>query len=136
MYRAAGRIALIALCLSPSLATACLATKAGEFSITAESVTLLMSLQPTSPAVGKPFEVHVRLCDDSQTDIDGQLSGGALMPAHGHGMNYRPPTVAVAKGRATLTGFLLHMPGKWAFEFTLRRDGTSIHFRIPYLLTP
>ena len=95
-----------------------------------------MVLQPASPKVGEPFEVRVRLCDDAEADVKGQLSGRAQMPAHGHGMNYRPPTAHLTKGRATLTGYLLHMPGHWAFEFTLRRNGKSIRFQIPYTLAP
>ena len=41
----------------------------------------------------------------------------ATMPAHGHGMNYRPNIVVLGDGRFRADGLLLHMPGQWQLTF-------------------
>jgi hypothetical protein len=43
----------------------------------------------------------------------------AQMPAHGHGMNYRPTTERLGPGRFRATGLMLHMPGRWRLTFDL-----------------
>jgi hypothetical protein len=42
------------------------------------------------------------------------------MPAHRHGMNYRPTVAARGGGRYRAEGLLLHMPGAWEFRFDVR----------------
>jgi hypothetical protein len=37
------------------------------------------------------------------------------MPAHRHGMNYRPSVASLAGGRFRAEGLLFHMPGHWEF---------------------
>ncbi len=41
----------------------------------------------------------------------------AWMPAHRHGMNYRPSLTGTSAGRFRADGLLLHMPGRWEFVF-------------------
>jgi hypothetical protein len=41
------------------------------------------------------------------------------MPAHGHGMNYRPTATATAPGHYRFTGLMLHMPGRWRLTIDL-----------------
>jgi hypothetical protein len=43
----------------------------------------------------------------------------AQMPAHGHGMNYRPTAVSLAPDRFRISGLMLHMAGKWQLTFDL-----------------
>ncbi len=43
----------------------------------------------------------------------------ATMPAHGHGMNYRPQVTALGSGRFRADGLLLHMPGRWMLAFSV-----------------
>jgi hypothetical protein len=39
------------------------------------------------------------------------------MPAHGHGMNYRPKAERIGAGHYRFTGLMLHMPGTWRLVF-------------------
>ncbi len=41
------------------------------------------------------------------------------MPAHRHGMNYKPTVISTLPGTYVAEGFLLHMPGDWRFKFRL-----------------
>jgi hypothetical protein len=43
----------------------------------------------------------------------------AQMPAHGHGMNYRPTATQQASDRFRITGLMLHMAGRWRLTFDL-----------------
>ena len=49
----------------------------------------------------------------------------AHMPAHGHGMNYRPTATRDAPGRFRFTGLMLHMPGTWRLTFDLSRASSA-----------
>jgi hypothetical protein len=52
-----------------------------------------------------------------------EIAIDADMPAHGHGMNYRPVTTRVYAGHYRFTGLMLHMPGTWRFTFVLIQGG-------------
>lgn len=41
----------------------------------------------------------------------------ASMPAHRHGMNYRPRLTETQKGLFRADGLLFHMPGRWELVF-------------------
>lgn len=41
----------------------------------------------------------------------------AWMPAHRHGMNYRPSLAETQKGLFRADGLLFHMPGRWELVF-------------------
>jgi len=43
----------------------------------------------------------------------------AQMPAHGHGMNYRPTVTSAGPGRFRAVGLMLHMAGTWRLTFDL-----------------
>ena len=64
--------------------------------------------------VGRHFTIQVRLCpaDAVLARVD------ATMPAHRHGMNYRPSIKAMGAGLWQVEGLMFHMPGAWE----LRRD--------------
>jgi hypothetical protein len=82
----------------------------------------LLSAVPTTAG---PFGVEVSLCAR-----DGGVVGvprlDAWMPAHRHGMNYRPVVTAVAPGRFRAGGFVLHMPGRWEFVVEAGRDRLTL----------
>ena len=48
-----------------------------------------------------------------------EMAVDATMPAHGHGMNYRPAVAMLGAGRFRFTGLMLHMPGTWRVSFDL-----------------
>lgn len=88
-----------------------------------ETPSYLISLDTLSGReVGKPFAVTVTVCARDGTSYDGQLRVDADMPAHGHGMNYRVSVKPLVNGRFDVSGFLLHMPGRWRITLGLRGD--------------
>ena len=44
----------------------------------------------------------------------------ATMPAHRHGMNFRPTIVAIGPGLYRAEGMMFHMPGTWQLSFEQR----------------
>ena len=71
--------------------------------------------------VGQFFSAEVVACRTSAGVT--RISLDATMPAHGHGMNYRPKATEVATGHYRFTGLMLHMPGTWKVTVDLRQDG-------------
>jgi hypothetical protein len=68
---------------------------------------------------GRHLSLDVQLCpaDASLLRVD------ATMPAHQHGMNYRPTVRPLPDGRWRVDGLLFHMPGAWQLQFDVRAGG-------------
>ena len=67
--------------------------------------------------VGRHVVLALQLCP-----VDAVLLRvDAVMPEHGHGMNYRPSVTAAPGGRWRAEGLLFHMPGRWDLIFDVRR---------------
>jgi hypothetical protein len=84
--------------------------------------------EPAELKVGQFFAAEVVAC---RTAGDGPEPVGlivldATMPAHGHGMSYRPKAERVVSGHWRFTGLMLHMPGTWQITFDLLRGGKRI----------
>jgi len=80
-----------------------------------------------APKVGRPFAALIRVCGPA-----AKLAAvDATMPAHRHGMNYKP-TVSETEQGYRAEGFLLHMPGAWEFRFDLRTDAGTKSLRAPF----
>lgn len=67
--------------------------------------------------VGKPFALEVAGC--LAAGKVRRLRVDATMPAHGHGMNYRPAEKKLGPGWSRFEGFVFHMPGDWQITFDL-----------------
>lgn len=81
-----------------------------------ESVSLAWKVEAAGIVVGEPFVLLLRTCpDDAQV-----LRVDATMPAHRHGMNYRPAIESQGAGRWRVEGLLWHMAGRWALRVDLR----------------
>ena len=61
--------------------------------------------------VGQFFTMDVITCRASGT-VEA-IVVDAQMPAHGHGMNYRPTATQPAPSHFQVSGLMLHMPGRW-----------------------
>ncbi len=88
-----------------------------------ESEGLSVSIQPMAPVVvSQAFPVTVTVCGDNAAEAEIVLD--ATMPAHGHGMNYKPPHTVVAKTgkgqKVMVEGVVLHMPGDWQWSVDVR----------------
>jgi len=79
--------------------------------------------QPAPLASGRHFGLDITVCPRGGATLPLALRVDADMPAHRHGMNYRPTVRALGEGRYRAEGLLLHMPGRWRFSFELSADG-------------
>lgn len=77
--------------------------------------------EPAKVLVGQPFRLIVTLCPARST----LKAVDATMPAHRHGMNYRPKLKALGGGRFQVDGLLWHMSGHWELRFDTELDGTK-----------
>ena len=120
---------LAALACGDALAADCGARlgPAGD-RVESEHYTVVYRTEPASIAVGRAFAVEIQICAKGQAAPPTGLRVDAQMPAHRHGMNYRPTVVARGDGRFRAEGLLFHMPGRWEFIFDL--DGSGMHERI------
>lgn len=75
---------------------------------------------PAPPLIGDLFVVHAQVCRPDHSPLDGELGAEAVMPAHGHGMDYAVESVTTQRGAAVLRGFLWQMPGLWQLRFRLK----------------
>ena len=71
--------------------------------------------------VGRHFTIQVRLCpaDAVLARVD------ATMPAHRHGMNYRPTIKAMGAGLWQVEGLMFHMPGAWELRLDVQAGGRT-----------
>ena len=86
-----------------------------------------VQFQPTQLQVGQLHTLSIQACDNEQPYV-GSLHATAIMPAHNHGMNYRPRFTMSAPGQYLGTGFLFHMPGAWQLQITLVTASGRQHF--------
>ena len=82
----------------------------------AEGFRISYRLDPKTPAVSEAFALELSVCGPSGA-YEGPFRVDADMPAHRHGMNYRPTVTPVAPGRFRADGMVLHMQGDWRFTF-------------------
>jgi hypothetical protein len=75
--------------------------------------------EPERLRVGQFFAAEVIACRAPGPDAVREVVLDAQMPAHGHGMNYRPSATQLAPDRFRITGLMLHMPGRWRVTFDL-----------------
>jgi hypothetical protein len=78
-----------------------------------------------SIAVSQPFAATVQLCGE-QLD-EPELLVDVTMPAHGHGMNYKPVVTLVDSSKSAakynIDGLVLHMPGQWEWSVSVKTNG-------------
>ena len=82
---------------------------------------LAYRVAPAPTPLNAPFAVEFSIC---------ARNGGAVpiakldawMPAHRHGMNYRPSLSSPAPCLIRAEGLLFHMPGRWELLFDIGGD--------------
>ena len=82
------------------------------------AVTVAFVPDPAPWAVGRHFSLRGVVCGPARL-----LRVDADMPAHRHGMNYRPTLQLQEEGRFTAQGLLLHMPGRWRIRLEVEAQG-------------
>jgi hypothetical protein len=68
--------------------------------------------------ISEPFEIDIFVCADRQPEA-GNMKLDATMPAHKHGMNYKPEIQQVANNIYRGSGMFFHMPGEWQISVEL-----------------
>lgn len=111
--------------LVPATAADCGAALGTRHRLEADSAhhRLVFVPQPAPLASGRHFSLDIVVCPRGGASLPLALRVDADMPAHRHGMNYRPTVRALGDGRYRADGLLLHMPGRWRFLFELSADG-------------
>ncbi len=110
MIRCLLAVALVALL--PGAAWACLPGFEGTKQSRSNGITVAYKSQPAPIPVGQPFVLEIAVCPAPRA-----LELDAHMPAHRHGMNYRPSITNPSPGLYRAEGLVLHMPGEWEFVF-------------------
>jgi len=111
-------LALIVPLLAASGALACELPGGPAQSVKTESFTVLYRAAPLQ--VGRHFTLDLAVCPPPES-----VRVDASMPAHRHGMNYRPSIVPLGNGRFRAEGLMFHMPGDWQFLFEVRSGGRT-----------
>jgi hypothetical protein len=91
--------------------------------LSAPAVELAYRFEPAILKVGTFFLVDVTACVPSGAAPIEDIRVEARMPAHGHGMNYRPTGTRIGPQRFRFAGLMLHMPGHWEFTFDVFQAG-------------
>ena len=72
---------------------------------------------------GEFFAVDIAVCTKNGSATPPNLRVDARMPAHQHGMNYRPTVATAGDGRFAARGLMFHMPGAWELSFDINPGG-------------
>ena len=84
-----------------------------------DSFIVTYRFEPALPTVAEHFKLLGRICRKDDKVFEGTVKIDATMPHHGHGMNYVPVVALLPQGEFAANGFLLHMPGHWAFAIRI-----------------
>jgi len=118
-------IAPVAAVLAATLsmpALACPAADQGYRRLASPDAEIAYRWEPAELKVGQFFTAEVVACRLPASAALRGIAVDATMPAHGHGMNYRPTAARTGPDRFRFTGLMLHMPGRWRVTFDLFHD--------------
>lgn len=115
----AGGLVLMAAISASAAPGGCGAHVAGAARQVAEQdgLTVVFAPRPWPVPVGRHFALDIAVCAAPGTAAPVSLRVDADMPAHRHGMNYKPTVQALGDGRFVAEGLMFHMPGRWRFLF-------------------
>lgn len=82
--------------------------------------------KPGRIPLARHFALEVQLCERDGVSRARLLKADATMPAHRHGMNYRPVIKPLETGRFRVEGMMLHMAGHWELAFELNAGGETV----------
>ena len=82
--------------------------------------------RPAPLAIGRHFSVDVVVCGAAGAPPRTLARVDADMPAHRHGMNYRPTIRSLGSDRYAVDGLMFHMPGRWRFMFDLGNGADTV----------
>ena len=82
--------------------------------------------------IAQHFSMQFLLCRDGMVVAMEDFRLDALMPAHGHGMNYKASINWLDDGIVEASGMLFHMPGQWRVNVNLTYDGVARQTRLDF----
>lgn len=111
-----------------SPAWACLPGFENAAKLSNKDLSLSYRSDPAPIPLGKPFALEIAVCPPPRG-----LAVDAHMPAHRHGMNYRPSIRDLGNGRYRAEGLVLHMPGAWELVFDIEGESSRARLTAPHL---
>jgi hypothetical protein len=124
------------LTLPAQAAAACPSENDGFARLATPQAEIAYRWEPEKIEVGRFFEAEVVACRVPGAGVVSRIVIDAQMPAHGHGMNYRPKAAQLAPGRFRFTGLMLHMAGRWQLTFDIFQGETRTRLSRPLDLQP
>lgn len=91
---------------------------------------LAFAPRPAPLPLGRHFALDIVLCPAPGQPTAQLLAVDAEIPAHRHGMNYRPTLQSMGGGRFVAEGLMLHMPGAWRLWFTVSPGSDAAPLRL------
>jgi len=89
---------------------------------------------PRPPRVSRPWALTLTIDSHEPGATIEVVDVDATMPAHRHGMNYRPRIEANGPGRWRADGLMLHMPGQWRLTIGMRVGGVPVSVHHDFLV--
>lgn len=90
--------------------------------VRADGASIAWRPRPAPVPLNAPFSIDWVACTPGAAAATA-VRVDAWMPAHRHGMNYRPTVTGAPGGPMRADGLILHMPGRWQLVFELQLDG-------------
>lgn len=87
--------------------------------------TVVFKTVPEPIKLGTHFAVDFAVCPRAPAGAPSAVRVDANMPAHRHGMNYRPVVTAKSGELFRAEGLLFHMPGRWDLTFDVEGGGRT-----------
>jgi hypothetical protein len=128
-------VALLVAIADAQDATAC-AVPEGFARLSTPEAEIAYRLEPGTLKVGQFFTAEVIACRSPGAGAVREIVLDAQMPAHGHGMNYRPTVTSTGQGRFRVTGLMLHMAGTWRLTFDLVQGDIRTRLTQEVILEP
>ena len=104
----------------------------GERIVPVDGAMLHYRIKSPPLIVAQHFSMQFLLCrGESVLAVEG-FKLDALMPAHGHGMNYKASINWLDDGLVEASGLLFHMPGQWRITVNLTYGGVARQTQIDF----
>ena len=126
------RCALIASLYLVSLPLPACGFAHGERVLPVDDAMLHFRIKSPPLRVAQHFSMQFLLCHGETVLIIEGFKLDALMPLHGHGMNYKASIDWLDDGMVEASGMLFHMPGQWRVTVNLTYDGVARQTRLDF----